>query len=149
MPAHYFTCRRYTFSETISMDQSAQIPCPLCCGGEMGLVLVEVGAILVSTFLGEDRLKVIGTGWLNLFQQAVDRAPFIHCHCFLYLTWTFLLIERQWSRVVKCRSSGDKMPGCTSRLYHFLGVWHWVCYLTSLWFQVIICKMEMLIEFAS
>ena len=61
----------------------------------MGLVLMEVGAILVPTLLGEDRLKVIGTGRPSLFQQAVDRAPFIHCHCFLYLTWTFLLTERQ------------------------------------------------------
>ena len=44
------------------MGQSAQVPWPLCCGGEMGWVLVEAGAILVSTFLGEDTLKVIGTG---------------------------------------------------------------------------------------
>lgn len=149
IPARYFTWRRYTFSESVSMGQSAQVPWPLCCGGEMGWVLVEAGAILVSTFLGEDTLKVIGTGWLNLFQQAVDRAHFIHCHCFLYLTWTFLLLERQWSRVVKCRSSGAKISGCKSRLYLFQGVWHWVSYLTSLCFHIIICKMEMLIEFAS
>ena len=61
MPARYFTWRRYTFSETVSMGQSAQVPCPLLCGGD-GMDAGGGRAILVSTFLGEDRLKVIGTG---------------------------------------------------------------------------------------
>lgn len=79
------------------MNQSAQIPCPPYSGGEGGWMLVWERAITASTFLGDDRLRVAGTGRLNLFQQFREPIVFTAVVFFFFfsLLWTFLLVERQ------------------------------------------------------